>query len=359
MNRIISLIIALFFMALGIAKSQTVDAYADSLRIAYQIPELGYAVVSGDSILELNVLGFKRVDSDYKAELTDRFHIGSNTKAITAFIAALLVKEGTIKWDTRFFDLFPELKNGSKKAYYNITLQSLLTYRTRLPKYTYTFAEPTTKIITGDNAQQRYLLAKYFLQQKPVKLVNGYAPTNVDYILAGLMLEKATGKPYKKLVTEFGKTIGVDFGFDNPNQTDTLQTWGHDENLKPIAPFDNYKLNWLLSAGNINVSMPEYVKFIQLLLKGLKGESALLPKEEFTKLMFSSPNFSYAWFNWVDDVSGNSIASNKGNAGSFTSQVTIVKEKGLCYIIFTNSFGTKTNNGIDAMQDYLMNQYGR
>lgn len=355
MNKVVVLLFLVLFFSEKSAHSQSSIAYADSIRNSYNIPELAYAVVSADSVLELNVAGVKRANTNYKAALTDRFHIGSNTKAITAFIAASLVKEGKLKWDTKFFDLFPELKKGSKKAYRNITLEELLTYRTRLPKYTYTFPMPTSKEITGDNAQQRYLLAKYFFQQKPVKLVNGYAPTNVDYILAGLMLEKASSKPYKELVTDFGNSIGVDFGFDNPNQTDSLQTWGHDTLLHPIPPFDNYKLNWLLSAGNINVTLPDYVKFIRVLLNGLNS----LHSEEYEKLLFSSSYFSCGWFNWKDEVSGHAIASNKGNAGAFITQVTISKESGKAYIIFTNCYTPKTNEAINVLQEYLMNKYGR
>ena len=245
----------------NISKSQSLLYFADSVINEYKIPELAYAVVSSDSILELQTLGVQRINTNYLAKQNDRFHIGSNTKAITSFIAAILVKDERLRWNTKFFDLFPELKKNSKKVYYNITLQDLLTFRGKLPPYTYTNEHPAQKEIIGDNAQQRYLLAKYFLSQKPMKEdENGLTRSNADYILAGLMLEKASGKSYKELVLDFGNSVNIEFGFDYPNLTDTFQPWGHDATLKPVPPFDNYKLNWLLSAGNINVSLPDYIK---------------------------------------------------------------------------------------------------
>jgi len=342
-----------------VAKAQNIKTFADSIRIKYQIPELAYAVVSADSILELQILGVQRTGTTYMATQNDRFHIGSNTKAITCFIAALLVKEGKIKWDTKFLEMFPELKTKSKKIYWNITLQDLLTFRGRLQPFSYDNEKPTKKQITGNNAKQRYLLAKYFLSHEPMEEENGLTRSNADYIVAGLMLEKASNKSYKELVMDFGKMQGIDFNFDYPNVTDIMQPWGHDRNLKPLPPFNNYKLNWLLSAGNINVCLPDYIKFIQLQLKGLKGQTQILSSRTFDKLLYGEPTFSFGWFNKLDLLTNHHIAYNEGNAGAFISEVQIVKEVDKGYIIFTNSATTKTSEGVAIILDRLQAQYGR
>ncbi len=342
-----------------VGKGQTTTAFADSIRIKYKIPELAFAVVSADSIFEIQTLGVQRINTDFKAKPDDRFHIGSNTKAITSFISALFVEQGQIKWNTKFIDLFPELKQKSRKVYQNITLQDLLTFRGKLPAYTYTFDQPTRKQITGDNAEQRFQLAKYFLSQNPMQIKNGLTPSNADYILAGLMLERATKKSFKELVTDFGKTQGITFGFDYPNLSDTLQPWGHDINLNPLPPFDNYKLNWLLSAGNINVSLADYVKFIQLQLKGLKGHTKILTSQTFDKLLYGLPMFSFGWFNELDPMTNHRIAYNEGNAGAFITQVQIIKEADKAFIIFTNSASTETKEGITILIDQLKTKYGR
>ena len=340
-----------------IAKGQTASSFADSIKLQYNIPELAFAVVGPDTVFEAHVSGVQRMNTNYMAKTTDRFHIGSNTKAITSFIAAILVELGQIKLNTKFLDLFPELKPKSNKAYRNITLQDLLTFRGKLPAYTYTFKQPTKKQITGDNAKQRFLLAKYFLLQKPMEEQNGLTPSNADYILAGLMLEKASCKSYKKLVKDFGKTYGIDFGFDYPNLSDTLQPWGHDTALKPLPPSDNYKLNWLLSAGNINVSLDDYIKFIQLYLKAIAGTSTVLSKETANNLLFGLPVFSFGWFNKTDDNSKHHIAFNEGNAGAFITQVQVSKETNRAYIVFTNSATSHTEEGITILQHYLQKRY--
>ena len=345
----------IFFFVSG----QTVIQFADSIRIKYKIPALAFAVVSADTIFEAQTLGVQRVNTDFIAKPDDRFHIGSNTKAVTSFISALLVDQNQIKWNTKFLDLFPELKQTSKKEYQNVTLQDLLTFRGKLPAYTYTFNKPTQKQITGNNAEQRFQLAKYFLSQNPMQIENGLTPSNADYILAGLMLEKAAQKPFKELVMDFGKTQGITFGFDYPNLSDTLQPWGHDINLKPLPPFENFKLNWLLSAGNININLTDYIKFIQMQLKGLKGQTKILSSQTFEKLLYGLPTFSFGWFNKLDTLTNHHIAYNEGNAGAFITQVQIIEETGKGFIIFTNSATEETKEGLAVLINHLKTKYGR
>lgn len=353
-------LLSLFFLILSFAgKSQTPINFADSIRIAYNIPELAFAVVSADTVFEWQTLGVQRANTDFTAKPSDRFHLGSNTKAITAFIAALLVEQKQMAWNTKFFALFPELKQKSKAIYQSITLQDLLTFRAKLPAYTYTFARPTKAEIRGDDAQQRLQLATYFLSQKPVPAEKGLTLTNAGYVLAGLMLEKATGKPFRELVKAFGQREGIDFGFDYPNLTDSLQPWGHDEKLTPLPPSANDKLNWLLSAGNVNLSLPDYIKFIQLQLKGLKGETAILSRKTFDKLLFGLPVFSFGWFNRLDPVTNHHTAYNEGNAGAFITQVEIIKETGKAFIIFTNAASGKTKEGTSVLLHHLKTKYGR
>src|SRR5688572_26927354 len=172
----------------NLSYSQYIRSFADSVRQHYNVPELAFAVISSDSVLECHTLGVKRANTAYAAQPGDRFHIGSNTKAITAFIAALLVNEKKIQWNTTILTLFPELRWRTRYAYDTVTLSNLLTFRGRLQGYTYNTPTPAFRELHGDYAAQRMQLAAYFLTQAPMKKdENGLTPSNVDYIVAGLM----------------------------------------------------------------------------------------------------------------------------------------------------------------------------
>lgn len=353
------LLIVLTNLTIG-ARSQSLVAFADSVRKAYKIPALAFAVVSSNDMPATEVVGVKRMNTNYTAKTTDRFHIGSNTKGITAFIAAQLVNDGQIKWDTKFLELFPELRPKKIRDYDSISLKDLITFRAKLQPYSYTSEKPTKKQIIGDNAEQRYLLAKYFLSQKPaLEDKNGLTMSNANYVLAGLMLEKASGKNYKELVASLNEILEVNYGFDYPNVTDTFQPYGHDANLNLIQPSDNYKLNWLLTAGNINASIADYAVFLQLMLIGIKGEPSLIPTSEYNKLLFGEPAFAYGWFNKIDKETNHHIAYNEGSTDAFTSYVELIKESDKAYVIFTNSSSKQSNEAIAVLLKEMQKRYGK
>jgi CubicO group peptidase (beta-lactamase class C family) len=340
----------------GALQSQPNSHFADSIRTTFHIPELAYAVVSSDKIHEMQALGYKQINTKIPASLTDRFRIGSNTKTITGFIAALLVKEGKIRWDTKFFDLFPELKAASDPAHYQMNLLELLSFRTRLYSYTYSYDKPEQKDFTGDETQQRYQFATWFLKQPAVPDTSIIHFSNLSYVAASLMLEKVSGKTYKQLVKELGKKLNIDFNFGQPNSLDSRQPWGHNKDLIPEPPGDNYKLNWLLPAGNINVNLPDYVKFIQLQLKGLKGESDLLTATEFDYLYSALPEFAISWFQ-EKDKHDRLVYAHTGNPGSFLSRVIICKETNKAYILLFNAQTDEGYTALDVLADHLLNTY--
>lgn len=109
--------------------------FADSIRIAYSIPEIAFTVIDSKTTLESSVLGNRSTKLPDTATINDRFHIGSNTKAMTTFIIAKYVEKGKLKWTTKFFDIFPEWKSNSKEKYFEITLQDLLSYRARIQPF--------------------------------------------------------------------------------------------------------------------------------------------------------------------------------------------------------------------------------
>jgi len=342
-----------------IAHAQTILQFADSIRKEYEIPELAFAAVSADSVLVMHTIGVQRYNTNYVAKPGDRFHLGSNTKAITAFIAALQVNNKKLKWNTTYLSLFPELKWRSRYVYDTINLEHLLTFRGRVPGYTYTYEHPTKDELFGTYDQQRYTLAANYLNMPPMPVnAQGLTPSNIDYIMAGLMLEKATGNTYKELVAQLGTLLGIDFRFDYPNLKDTTQPWGHNASLQALAASEDYKMNWLLAAGNINVKPEEYVHFVQTQLKGLKGQSKLLPKKTFDQLLYGRPPFSFGWFNSTNTVNGHHIASNEGDAGAFLTRVQIIKEADRGYIVFTNVSSSKAREGITILMDELAKRFG-
>ncbi len=352
-NKIIRLLFSsLFVLIFSGAHAQIHARFADSLMIQYEVPELAYAVISSDSVLEMSVGGITKIHTDRHACLNDRFRIGSNTKTITTFIAAELVKKGLINWNSRLIDVCPDLKQYCKSDYVDLTLLQLLSFRSKLLSWTYTNAAPPSISNNVPEEEQRYQFIRWALQQPPAANNKGFSFSNPGYVVAGLMLERVSGKLYKDLVADLGKRLDISFGFGAPNLSDSLQPWGHNADLIPEPPTENPKLNWLLPAGNVNVSLPDYIKYIQLHLKGLRGQSNLLSRKEFEFLHYGLPEFALGWF-W-NETKGHKLSNHTGNPGTFLSEVVIDSDNNRAYILFANAQTENTIEAFDVLLTALM-----
>ncbi len=54
-------------------------------------------------------VGTRRVGTNITVTVNDRFHLGSDTKAMTALLAAMLVEDGKLKWTSTVATSFPSL----------------------------------------------------------------------------------------------------------------------------------------------------------------------------------------------------------------------------------------------------------
>lgn len=336
--------------------------YADSIRVSNAIPELSYAVVSGDKILEINALGVHSVDLKDAATLNDRFHIGSNTKAMTAFVIDKYVEKGKLKWSTKFFNLFPDLKKTSKPDYYNITLEELISHQARIQPFQGE-NDPAVPDFKGTNQEKRNQFGKFVLTLDLAKIDSDhkYIYSNAGYTLATMMLEKVTRKSWEQLIDQvFNKDLKLDVKLSWPENQIAKDTWGHSfENNKliPVPSNTDYHLDYTEPAGDINIKLTDYIKFIQLNIKGLQGHDNYLKASTYHFIHKGIEGYSLGWFNSYED--NKDFSTHSGTAGTYYTIAAIDRRDFIGYIIFTNSFNESTVNGVRLLMRKLKKDYGR
>jgi CubicO group peptidase (beta-lactamase class C family) len=348
------LLISIFSMGQGNIK------YADFIRRDKAIPELAYAVITGNSIIEMSFLGYHSINLPDTAGISDRFHLGSNTKAMTAFIIAKYVEKNKLKWSTKFFDLFPDWKATSNPKYFNITLQGLLSHRAMIQPFT----EDTDSIplFKGTKQQRRKEFGEYVLTLIPAKIDRTlkYTYSNAGYTLASLMLEKVTHKSWETLVLRvFNRDLKINTQFSLPENQAKKDTWGHlyeNGKLVPVASTSDFHLDYTEPAGDINLSLTDYIKFIQLNIKGLMGKDNYLKASTYHFIHKGIQNYSIGWANIYEN--GKDISSHSGTASTYFSTVSIDRKKYIAYIIFTNSFTENTTSGVRLLMRKLKAKYG-
>lgn len=354
MEKIATLTLFTFLSITCFAQEQL--QYADSIRKAYHIPELSYAIVTDKSILDIEAIGVHSIKLKDTATLNDRFHIGSNTKAMTAFMIAKYVERGKLKWTTKFFDLFPEWKSNSKAEYLGITLQDLLSHRARIQPFQGE-GDPIIPDFKGTKQQKRKAFGKFVLTLEPVKVDSAtkFVYSNADYTLATLMLEKVTDMSWEQLVDQvYNKDLKLHVKLSWPDNQSKKDTWGHSfENgkLTPVPSNTDYHLDYTEPAGDINIKLKDYVKFIQLNLKGIEGKDNYLKSSTYKFIHQGIPDYSLGWFNIYED--GKSLSTHSGTAGTYYSLVQIDRKKYIAYIIFTNAFDEETVNGVRLLMRKL------
>lgn len=351
----------LFFITTTVCFGQKSIQFADSIRKAYHIPEISYAVIDSKNTFEIEALGKHSSELLDAATLNDRFHIGSNTKAMTAFIIAKYVEKGKLKWTTNFFELFPELKNNSKSEYLNITLQDLLSHRAGIQPFQGE-NDPKIPSFNGTKQDKRNQFGQFVLTLEPVKTdaTNPFVYSNAGYTLATLMLEKVTGKSWEQLVERvFNKDLKLNVKLSWPENQNQKDTWGHSfENgkLTPIPSTIDYHLDYTEPAGDINIRLIDYIKFIQLNLEGLSGKNNYLKTETYKFIHKGFENYSIGWYNIYENNAA--LSTHSGTAGTYYSLVHIDRIKNKAYIIFTNSFNTETQQGVRLLMRKLKENYG-
>lgn len=75
------------------------EAALEPIRAASGVPGLAAAVVDRGGVVAVGAVGRRRIDEETALTVADNFHLGSDTKAMTAFLAARLVERGRIRWD--------------------------------------------------------------------------------------------------------------------------------------------------------------------------------------------------------------------------------------------------------------------
>lgn len=329
-----------------------VKGVVEEARGKYNIPAVSVSVMDSSRILYTVYEGV-RVDSTTE-NITDAdyFHIGSCSKSVLAYIAARLVEKGAISRETKFFDLYSELKANALVDYPDITLVDLLSCRAGIQPYTSgTEAYPDLSAFKN----QMLGFTEYLLKQAPFSNRNDsggfdFLYSNASFTIATIMLEKASNFTYQELLDQYiVKELGIDVFVGWPYEISRDEPWGHywntDNTLIIIGPNSDYKLNPLItSSGNLSMKATDFTKYIQIHLKGLIGGYSSLRKEDYAYIDQKYDGFSLGA--WNEKLLGKSYICFDGTAGTYFTRGIIIPGSDFGFTILIN-------NGSEDAVDYI------
>jgi CubicO group peptidase (beta-lactamase class C family) len=171
----------------------------------YELPALAAAVVKDGKVVAVGAVGTRKAGTQIPVTVNDRFHLGSDTKAMTALLAAMFVEAGKLRWDSTIAEVFPELAETMDQGLRRVTLEQLLSHTSGVPSDNEVFGDLIEKSLAQDGNldELRYWLVQ---QWSPQPLVSEpgttFAYANMNYVIVGAMIERVGVKTWDELITE-------------------------------------------------------------------------------------------------------------------------------------------------------------
>ena len=171
------------------------------IRTQFDVPALAGGTINS-SITTVAATGVRERGKTVSVQQDDQFHLGSNGKAMTSTLAAILVERGYLRWTTTLGEMFPQQRNSMNPAYRDVTLEQLLNHRGGFDDANVT-PELAEKIQSykGSTWIGRKMFLVETLKTPPGK-AGEFSYSNVGYTLAATMMEAATHNTYEWLMTK-------------------------------------------------------------------------------------------------------------------------------------------------------------
>ena len=295
--------------------------------------------------------GERRIGKGDRISPSDRMHLGSLTKAITATVIGALVERRLMTLETTIAQAFPELSARMQPGYRRVNARHLLSHTAGVPPYRTRESLQWMLALKGTPSEQRHAFLERVLMEAPrFEPGSGNEYSNAGPAIAGAMAERMGGKPYRQLVQElvFGP-LGGRAAFGNPGLAAEPQPWGHIRTvfgtITELPPADTtYTTPFAIeSAGDASPSIQDYGRFLQLHLRGLRGRDDALRAMTVQDLHRRVPPNSSAlgsamgWSLMPRD--GVESHEHVGSYGAYIAYATIQPSRDVAVGVFTNLGG--------------------
>ena len=350
----------------------------------YKLPALAAAVIKDGTVIAAGAVGTRKLGSRIDVTINDRFHIGSDTKAITALLAAIMVEKGKLKWTSTLSDIFPELSDKMDKNMRTVTLEQLLSHTSGMPSDDEKFVELMLKTFELEDKnldEIRYWMVSN-LVKKPLKNKPGstFAYSNMGYVTVGAMIEKVTGRTWEELVTEkIFNPLGLEtagFGpqasvgkIDAPvghivvdGKTKALTAGPCADNPIMIGP-----------AGTVHMSILDFAKWATYNISEGKKGPKLVSKRSFQKLHKpiiemelkkkaapgtpSHGQYALGWAKVKFDWSKLPLLHHAGSNTKNLAYITLSPEENFGMVLMTNIGNDNAQEAFLTLQEKLYKKY--
>ena len=302
-------------------------------------PGLLAAVIDEEGVRAIGAAGVRKRGSPEKFTVNDLVHVGSNTKAMTSTMLAVLVEDGVFPrgWKTTIVDVFPELLGEIDPDYHAVDLFRLVRMTGGIRPNA---ADWWAYQDQPDIIERRYAILRDNLMEPPAGPMGEFLYSNLGYMIAGAMAERRTGESWEVLMEEhlFAPLGITTAGFGPPSTPGAVdQPWGHYWSelgiLTPIQ-FDNPEA--LGPAGTVHISIADWAKFIALWFPN--QTPAILDRASLNELLVpDSGDYAAGWYVLQREWAGRIALHHAGSNTVWRTILWIAPDRGIAYIAAANA----------------------
>lgn len=176
------------------ARLARLDTFVNRVLNQWKAPGVAIAVVEKNKIVYAGGFGYRQVDQKLPVDQHTLFAIGSCTKAFTASMLGMLVKEGNVDLDKPVRHYLPELTFQNEYTNDHVNLRDMMCHRTGLPRHDYSWY--------GSTASRWELLGRIPHLKPTAELREKFQYNNFMFLAQGLVIEKLTGKSWEENLKE-------------------------------------------------------------------------------------------------------------------------------------------------------------
>jgi CubicO group peptidase (beta-lactamase class C family) len=321
---------------------------------------IALAVIKDKQLCFAGGFGLRDRGAGRKVDAHTCFAIGSATKAFTSMAISMYAEAGKIALDVPIKQYLPDFEMKDAQASAAVTLEDILSHRTGLPRH-----DPLWYLGPFTRSQLFYRLK--YLEPIAGTFRNVFLYNNMMYTVAGNLLESLFGLSWEYIVkTRILDPLGMTAS--SFALTDLVQQFNHAKGYEkqdeiPLKDFNN-----IGPAGEINSTVLDMAKWVQLFLKKgalpgggnpILGETAL--ERMYTGLTSVGNGVTYGlgWF--VGTVEDKRLVFHQGDADGNSSYVSFMPDAGMGVVALTNQHGTPDLVGkwpdkiATRIYDYLLN----
>jgi CubicO group peptidase (beta-lactamase class C family) len=334
----------------------------------HDLPAMAAAIVTSDGIVGVGAVGVRKYGGAQPATLNDEFHLGSDTKAMTATILAILVEQGKLTWTMTLAAALPDLAERMDPAYRGVTIEQLLAHRAGFTDASWPAGETFQSMheLGGTPREQRWKYAQEVLSETPTKVQPGtFLYSNRSYAIAGVIAERTSNNAWEDMMREWlFKPLGMStcgFGaMGTPGKVD--EPWQHTGVGKSHGPVEPGPMSdnpvVIAPAGEVHCSVGDWGKFVQAHLRGGKGLPGILKPETFKKLhTITYGNYGFGWLGVDRPWGGGQVLTHAGSNTMNYAVAWVAPLRDFAVLVMTNQGGDEAAKACDEAAGALIMHY--